>query len=77
MNISMENINGLIATDMQSDNIIKGGNNMLKKLEIRKFTKLANNTDSVLFTSGNKVEYIYNKKTHKRYYPKYELIIER
>ena len=43
---------------------------MLKKLEIRKFTKLANDTDSVLFTSGNKVEYIYNKRTHKRYYPK-------
>lgn len=50
---------------------------MLKKLEIRKFTKLANDTNSVLFTSGNKVEYIYNKRTHKRYYPKYELIIER
>ena len=49
----------------------------LLKLEIRKFTKLANDTDSVLFTSGNKVEYIYNKRTHKRYYPKYELIVER
>ena len=46
-------------------------------LEIKKFTKLANKDESVLFTSGNEIDYIYNKKTGKRYYPKRTLIVER
>lgn len=50
---------------------------ILKKLEIKKFTKLANDTDTVLFTSGNEIDYIYNKKTGKRYYPKTTLVVER
>lgn len=50
---------------------------MLLKLEIKKVTKLANDTDTVLFTSGNEIDYIYNKKTGKRYYPKNTLFIER
>ena len=50
---------------------------LLKDLEIKKFTKLANDTDAVLFTSGNEINYIYNKRTGKRYYPKNTLVIER
>lgn len=50
---------------------------MLKELEIKKFNKLANDVDTVLFTSGNEIDYIYNKRTGKRYYPKNTLIIER
>ena len=50
---------------------------LLKKIEIKKFERLANNKDTVLFTNGNEIDYIYNKKTHKRYYPKNTLIIER
>lgn len=50
---------------------------LMKKREIKKFTKLANDTDTVLFTSGSEINYIYNKKTGKRYYPKNTLIIER
>lgn len=50
---------------------------LLKNLEIKKFTKLANDLDAVLFTSGNEIDYIYNKKTGKKYYPKHTLIIER
>lgn len=46
-------------------------------LEIRKFEKLANSKDTVLFTQGNEIEYIYNKKNGKRYYPKSLLIVER
>lgn len=46
-------------------------------LEIRKFEKLANNKDTVLFTNGNEIEYIYNKKNGKRYYPKNLLVVER
>lgn len=50
---------------------------MLKKLELRKFEKLVNDKDSVLFTSGNEIEYVYNKRNGKRYYPKNNLEIER
>lgn len=50
---------------------------LLKKMEIKKVNKLANDTDAVLFTSGNEVEYIYNKRTGKRYYPKNTLVVER
>jgi hypothetical protein len=50
---------------------------LLKKMEIKKVNKLANDTDAVLFTSGNEVEYIYNKRTGKRYYPKTTLVVER
>lgn len=49
---------------------------LLIKLEIKKFTRLANNENTVLFTSGKAIDYIYNKKTGKRYYPKNTLIIE-
>ena len=50
---------------------------LLKKMEIKKVNKLANDTDAVLFTSGNEIEYIYNKRTGKRYYPKTTLVVER
>lgn len=50
---------------------------VIKNLELKKFTKLANDIDAVLFTSGNEIEYIYNKRTGKRYYPKNTLFIER
>ena len=50
---------------------------LLINLEIKKFTKLANKDNSILFTSGNEIDYIYNKKTGKRYYPKNILMIER
>lgn len=50
---------------------------LLKDLEIKKFTKLANDIDAVLFTNGNEINYIYNKRTGKRYYPKNTLVIER
>lgn len=50
---------------------------LLKDLEIKKFTKLANDENTVLFTSGNEIDYIYNKVTGKRYYPKNTLVIER
>ena len=33
--------------------------------------------DSVLFTQGNEIEYVYNKRNGKRYYPKNNLEIER
>ena len=50
---------------------------ILKKLELRKFEKLVNDKDSVLFTSGNEIEYVYNKRNGKRYNPKNNLEIER
>lgn len=50
---------------------------LFKQIELKKVEKLVNNKDSVLFTSGNEIEYIYNKKTNKRYYPKYNVEIER
>lgn len=50
---------------------------LLINLEIKKFTKLANDKNAVLFTSGNEIEYIYNKRTKKRYYPKNTLLVER
>ena len=50
---------------------------LFKKMEIKKFTKLANNEDAVLFTNGNEIEYIYNKRTGKKYYPKTSLVVER
>lgn len=50
---------------------------IFKKIEVKKFNKLANDTDTVLFTSGNEINYIYNKRTGKRYYPKNTLFIER
>lgn len=50
---------------------------LFNNFEIKKFTKLANDTDAVLFTSDNKIDYIYNKRTGKRYYPKTILVVER
>lgn len=50
---------------------------ILKKLELKRFEKLVNDKDSVLFTSGNEIEYVYNKRNGKRYYPKNNLEIER
>lgn len=50
---------------------------ILNILEIKKFEKLANDKDAVLFTAGNEIEYIYNKRTGKRYYPKNLLVVER
>lgn len=50
---------------------------LLKDLEIKKFTKLANDENTVLFTNGNEINYIYNKVTGKRYYPKNTLVVER
>lgn len=50
---------------------------MLRKWEIKRFNRLANNENTVIFTSGNKIDYIYDKVSKKRYFPKYELIIER
>lgn len=50
---------------------------LLKDLEIKKFTKLANDENTVLFTNGNEIDYIYNKVTGKRYYPKNTLVVEK
>ena len=43
---------------------------LLRKIEFKKFEKLVNDKDSALFTQGNEIEYVYNKRTNKRYYPK-------
>lgn len=43
---------------------------LLRKIEFKKIEKLVNDKDSVLFTQGNEIEYVYNKRTNKRYYPK-------
>lgn len=50
---------------------------LIKEKEIKKFTKLANDKDAVLFTTGNEIDYIYNKRTGKRHYPKTTLVVER
>jgi hypothetical protein len=50
---------------------------LLGKMEAKKFTKLANEEDVVLFTRENILIYIYDKKNKKRYYPKTTLIVER
>lgn len=50
---------------------------LLKKIELKKFDKLVNDKNSVLFACGNELEYVYNKKTNKRYYPKNLIVIER
>lgn len=50
---------------------------LLMKMELKKVNKLANDKDAVLFTQGNEIEYIYNKRTKKSYYPKQYLIIDR
>lgn len=50
---------------------------LFQKLELKKFEKLVNNKNNVLFTEGNEIQYIYNKKTNKRYFPKYNIEIER
>lgn len=50
---------------------------LLINLEVKKFNKLASDQDAVLFTSGNEIDYIYNKRTKKRYYPKNTLVVER
>lgn len=42
---------------------------LLRKIEFKKFEKLVNDKDSVLFTQGNEIEYVYNKRTNKKYYP--------
>lgn len=46
-------------------------------LEVKIFERLANDKDTVLFTNGDEIEYIYNKRTGKKYYPKSLLIVER
>lgn len=51
--------------------------NILKKIELHKFNKLVNKNTTVLFTNGNEIEYVYDKKNNKRYYPKNSIIIER
>jgi hypothetical protein len=56
---------------------IKEMKNILRKLEIKKFNKLANEEDNVLFTTGDEINYIYNKKTGKRYFPKTALVVMR
>lgn len=45
--------------------------NFLRKRELKKFNKLANSSNTVLFTEGNVLNYIYDKTTGKRYFPKY------
>lgn len=50
---------------------------LLLKLEIKKVNKLASDKDAVLFTQGNEIEYIYNKRTKKRYYPTFNAVIEK
>lgn len=52
-------------------------NILFKKIELLKFQKLVNNNDIVLFTDGNIINYLYNKKTKKHYYPKNNIIIVR
>lgn len=50
---------------------------LFQKLEILKVEKLINDKDIVLFTDGDMIQYIYNKKTNKKYYPRYTMEIER
>ena len=50
---------------------------LLSRREAKKFTKLANEDDVVLFTRENILLYVYNKKNKKRYYPKTTLEVER
>ena len=52
-------------------------NKLLNRREAKKFTKLANEDDVVLFTRENILLYIYDKKNKKRYYPKTMLVVER
>lgn len=52
-------------------------NKLLSRREAKKFTKLANEDDVVLFTRENILIYIYDKKNKKRYYPKTTLVVER
>ena len=52
-------------------------NKLLSKAEAKRFTKLANDEDTVLFTRENILIYIYDKKNKKRYYPKTTLVVER
>lgn len=46
-------------------------------LEIKKFNKLASDEDAVLFTAGNELQKIYNKRTKKYYYPKALMLVSR
>ena len=50
---------------------------LFKQIELKRFEKLVNDVDAVLFTNGNEIEYVYNKRTNKRYYPKNLLVVER
>ena len=50
---------------------------IFQKIELLRIEKLINNKYAVLFTDGNVLEYVYNKKTNKRYYPRYAVEIER
>lgn len=50
---------------------------IFQQIEIKKIQKLVNENETVLFTQGNEIEYIYNKRTGKRYYPKYKLAVAR
>lgn len=46
---------------------------LIIKMEIRKFNKICNNSNVVMFTDNNMLVYAYNKITKKRYYPKHLL----
>ena len=50
---------------------------IFQQIEIKKVQKLVNKNKKILFTKENEIEYIYNKRTGKRYYPKYKLAVAR
>jgi len=52
-------------------------NILFKKIELRKFQKLINNKNIISFTSGDHIDYLYNKINKKRYIPKNDIIIVR
>lgn len=51
--------------------------NLIKKMELKKFNKLVNNSNIVLFTQGDVIQYAYNKTTKKRYFPRFQMSIVR
>lgn len=52
-------------------------NILFKKIELLRFKRLVNNKNIVLFTSGDHIDYLYNKINKKRYIPKNDIIILR
>ena len=50
---------------------------LLNRLELNKVNKLANDPDAVLFTEGNELKQIYNKRTKKHYIIKSYLLVVR